>query len=478
MTVKKRLTVSNIIMIIAPVCITLLVGFLCFLAVYFTMHSSNGLGFSDTNKFYSTIQVASDAMYEVFEHGRENRRERLGIMSTLIDKNSMYILVYENGELFYESGNSTLKDESLMNAARDIKEKAFVSDDACQLYYYQADSGEDHYDLYLFNTASHTDNDSVKTVLIVSVIILCFAIVISILLTNRFLTKFVFRKIEEPLNILSKGVEEISNGNLDYRLEYENDDEFRPVCRNFNYMAGKLKQSVELLRKNEENRKELLLDISHDLRSPLTSIQAYVEGLSDGIANTPEKQKKYFETIKRKTVEIEKMVSSLLAYSKLEMEEFETDIRKLDLASFLNETVTSVCEEYRQRGLEIEFRKKADISAKIDEELFLRVASNLFENSLKYKNKPVGKMLVTLEREGEKAAVRFEDDGPGVNDDQLEKLFEIFYRTDKARNNPGSGNGIGLAFVKKAVGIMNGTVRAEKSRLGGLSIVITLEEEK
>lgn len=160
------------------------------------------------------------------------------------------------------------------------------------------------------------------------------------------------------------------------------------------------------------------------------------------------------------------------------MEEFETDIRKLDLASFLNETVTSVCEEYRQRGLEIEFRKKADISAKIDEELFLRVASNLFENSLKYKNKPVGKMLVTLEREGEKAAVRFEDDGPGVNDDQLEKLFEIFYRTDKARNNPGSGNGIGLAFVKKAVGIMNGTVRAEKSRLGGLSIVITLEEEK
>ena len=478
MTVKKRLAVSNIIMIIAPVCITLLVGLLCFVAVYFTMHSSNGLGFSDTNKFYSTIQVASDAMYEVFEHGRENRRERLDIMSTLIDKNSMYMLVYENGEIFYESGNSSLKDKALMDAATDIKDKAFVSDDNCQLYYYQADSGGEHYDLFLFNTPSHTDNDSVKAVLWVSIVILCFAIVVSILLTNRFLTKFVFKKIEEPLSILSKGVEEISNGNLDYRLKYENPDEFRPVCQNFNYMAGKLKQSVELLRKNEENRKELLLDISHDLRSPLTSIQAYVEGLSDGIANTPEKQRRYLETIKRKTVEIEKMVSSLLAYSKLEMEEFETDIIKADLGNFLSEAVGSVQDEYRQRGLEITLERKADITAKIDEELLLRVISNLFENSLKYKNKQVGKMLVTLCEANGKCEIRFEDDGPGVENSQLEKLFEIFYRTDKARNNPGSGNGIGLAFVKKAVGIMNGSVRAEKSSLGGLSIIISLEEEK
>lgn len=443
------------------------------------MHSSNGLGFSDTDKFYGTIQVASDAMYEVFEHGRENRRERLDVMSTLIDKNSMYMLVYENGEEFYEAGNTLLRDDTLMEAARDIRGKAFVSDDSCQLYYYQADSGNEHYDLFLFNTPSHTDNDSVKAALIISVIVLCAAIVISILFTNRFLTKFVFKKIEEPLNILSKGVEEISNGNLDYRLEYESDDEFRPVCNNFNFMAVKLKESVELLRKNEEDRKELLLDISHDLRSPLTSIRAYVEGLSDGIAKTPEMQKRYLDTIKRKTVEIEKMVSSLLAYSKLDMEKFETNIIKTDIGAFLGEAVAGVRDEYQKRGLEIEFDEKNSLSAKIDEELLLRVVGNLFENSLKYKNKPVGKMLVTLEEtDGGKAEIRFEDDGAGVDDDQLDRLFEIFYRTDKARNDPGSGNGIGLAFVKKAVGIMNGSVHAERSSLGGLSIIIDLEEEK
>lgn len=87
-----------------------------------------------------------------------------------------------------------------------------------------------------------------------------------------------------------------------------------------------LERSVEPARRNEENRKELLLDISHDLRSPLTSIRAYVEGLSDGVASTPEMQKRYLDTIKRKTEDIEKMVSALFAYSKLNMEEFEINM--------------------------------------------------------------------------------------------------------------------------------------------------------
>lgn len=130
----------------------------------------------------------------------------------------------------------------------------------------------------------------------------------------------------EPLELLSYGVDQISRGNLDYRLEYSKDDEFLPVCTAFNGMAERLERSVELARRNEENRKELLLDISHDLRSPLTSIRAYVEGLSDGVASTPEMQKRYLDTIKRKTEDIEKMVSALFAYSKLNMEEFEINM--------------------------------------------------------------------------------------------------------------------------------------------------------
>lgn len=476
MTVKKRLTISNIIMITAPVTAVLTVGAVCLGILYFLMNRSNGMGFSDSREFYSSIQTVSDKMYEVFEHSKKERINRLNIVSALIDRNSMYMLVYENGELFYESGNAGLKNDGLLSAANKIGEKSFVSDDVSQLYYYAADSGTDHYDLYLFNTASHTDNSMIKTVLIISAAVIIAAVLVTIQLTNRFLSEFVLRKIEQPLDMLSHGVDEISRGNLEYRLDYNENDEFTPVCRDFNFMAQTLKRSVDLARKNEENRKELLLGISHDLRSPLTSIQAYVEGLMTGVANTPEMKEKYLSTIKRKTTDIERMVSSLLAYSKLDMEVFSADTVNTDMKKFLCSFISSVYDEYYVKGLEVKAEGEDGITADIDEELFIRIATNLLDNSLKYKTKKCGTCTVKIGRnEKGKCEIEFADDGPGVDARCLPKLFDVFYRTDSARNNPGSGSGIGLAFVKKAVQTMGGDIRAEINEFGGLSVIIEPE---
>lgn len=476
MTIKKRLTVSNIIMITAPITAVLLVGAVCLGVLYFAMNRSNGMGFSDSREFYSSMQTISDKMYEVFEHSKEERINRLNILSTLIDRNSMYMLVYENGEFFYESGNAELKNDELLSAANKIGEKSFVSDDKSQLYYYTTVEGADRYDLYLFNTVSHTDNSMIKTVLIVSAVVIIIAVLLTIALTNRFLSKFVLKRIEQPLDILSHGVDEISRGNLEYRLDYNENDEFTPVCRDFNFMAQTLKRSVDLARKNEENRKELLLGISHDLRSPLTSIQAYVEGLMTGVANTPEMQEKYLSTIKRKTIDIERMVSSLLAYSKLDMEVFNADIVNTDMSKFMCSFVSSAYDEYYAKGLDVRVEGEDGINANIDEELFIRITTNLFDNSLKYKTKERGECAVKISRkENGRCEVEFADDGPGVKAQYLPKLFDIFYRTDSARNNPGSGSGIGLAFVKKAVQTMGGDIRAEINELGGLSVIIDLE---
>lgn len=476
MTIKKRLTVSNIIMITAPITAVLLVGAVCLGILYFAMNRSNGMGFSDSREFYSSMQTISDKMYEVFEHSKEERINRLNILSTLIDRNSMYMLVYENGELFYESGNAELKNDELRSAADKIGEKSFVSDDKSQLYYYTTVEGTDRYDLYLFNTVTHTDNSMIKTVLIVSAVVIIIAVLLTIALTNRFLSKFVLKRIEQPLDILSHGVDEISRGNLEYRLDYSENDEFTPVCRDFNFMAQTLKRSVDLTRKNEENRKELLLGISHDLRSPLTSIQAYVEGLMTGVANTPEMQEKYLSTIKRKTIDIERMVSSLLAYSKLDMEVFSADIVNTDMNKFMCSFVSSAYDEYYAKGLDVRVEGEDGINANIDEELFIRITTNLFDNSLKYKTKERGTCAVKVGRnENGKCEIEFADDGPGVDAQYLPKLFDIFYRTDSARNNPGSGSGIGLAFVKKAVQTMGGDIRAEINELGGLSVIIDLE---
>lgn len=170
------------------------------------------------------------------------------------------------------------------------------------------------------------------------------------------------------------------------------------------------------------------------------------------------------------------MVSSLFAYSKLDMEEFETKIDSVDVYQFLSDTVGNMQDEYEKNGLNILISKCDNITIKADADLLKRVTVNLLENSLKYKEKPIGNMLISISSNSGKAVIKFEDDGPGVDDDKLDKIFNVFYRTDKARSNTGGGSGIGLAFVKKAVESMNGTVRAERSSLGGLAIVIETEE--
>lgn len=477
MTVKKRLAISNIIMIIVPVAITAVIGLLCLGGVYITAHHSGGYGFEDTNDFYSVSQTLSGEMYEIFENDETDATDKLDAIANVINKDTMFISACKNGAEFYKSGNESLTDGALVKAAKEIGGNTFVSSEKCQLYYYTDSANGESYELYIYSTPSQIDNSNMKSAAFISVALVILAIFFSIFLTNRFLTRFALKKIEEPLELLSAGVAEISDGNLDYRIEYDGEDEFKPVCTAFNEMAARLKKSVELTQKNEQNRKELLLDISHDLRSPLTSIQAYVEGILDGVAQTPEMQRKYLETIKRKTTDIEKMVSSLFAYSKLDMEDAPLNTESISISRLISETAANLHDEYAAKGLEISVDIKDDLTVLADEEMLLRVAANLLDNSLKYKNKEVGRVLISVCEKDGRALVEFADDGPGVQDECYDKLFDIFYRTDKARSDTSAGSGIGLAFVKKAIELMNGRAWAKKSELGGLSIIVELEEQ-
>lgn len=477
MTVKKRITVSNIMMLTVPVATVLLVGLLCVGIIWLVLSRSNGLGFESSEEFYRVSSITSSKMYEIFEHSPTDARTKLRAVGETIDKETMFVRVCENGVDFYHSGNADMEDTSLLESAKLIGNNAFVSNENRQLYYYTDTLDGKQYDLYLFSNSAHTDNRMLKIAIIGTVIILLTVTQLSIILTGRFTTRFVFRRIEPPLKLLTAGVEQISRGNLDYRLDYTEDDEFKPVCTAFNDMAARLKASVELARRNEENRKELLLDISHDLRSPLTSIRAYVEGLSDGVASTPEMQKRYLDTIKRKTEDIEKMVSALFAYSKLDMDELEINMESMDVSAFLSSTVGQLYDEYAENGLEVTFEPSPSVRIGADEELLLRIMMNLLDNSRKYRTRETGRCVISVSREGDRAQIEFADDGPGVEDSCLDKLFDIFYRTDKARSNTGSGSGIGLAFVKKAVSAMGGEVYAQKSRFGGLSVIIIFDTE-
>ncbi|MDD3231422.1 MAG: HAMP domain-containing sensor histidine kinase, partial [Oscillospiraceae bacterium] len=263
------------------------------------------------------------------------------------------------------------------------------------------------------------------------------------------------------------------DGNLDYRLEYKEKDEFLPICQDFNDMAERLKDSVERSRREEESRKELMAGISHDLRSPLTSIQAYVEGLLDGVAKTPEAQRKYLTTIKSRAEELEGMVSRILTYSRLELENAPRDAMTLRLDEYLKSEIGVISADYAERGLDITC-ELAPFAVTADVNELHQIIMNLADNSLKYKTKERATLRVTLSDEGETCRLTFADDGPGVPADALGKLFDVFYRADPSRSDRGKGSGLGLAIVEKTAHRMGGAVKAKNGEKGGLMIIMEL----
>jgi len=301
----------------------------------------------------------------------------------------------------------------------------------------------------------------------------------TIYFTNRLLTKFVFAKVEQPLEVLSDGVHQIRDGNLDHRIIHYSDDEFKPICEDFNEMAVRLKASVEEIQKNERNRKELLASISHDLRSPLTSVKAYVEGLLDGVAATPETQREYLLTIKQKTDDINSMVSQLFLYSKMDMGNYPTSPERLNTGKEISDFISACREEYKTKGLIIETSGIPTDSYIYADPVQLRsIFANILDNSAKYKDKDIAGISVSCNTDGYIIRIVFEDDGPGVPDEALPKLFDVFYRSDPSRNNPQKGSGLGLAIAAKTVERMNGRIYAQNRKEGGLRMVIEIPEIK
>ncbi|MDD5936049.1 MAG: HAMP domain-containing sensor histidine kinase [Clostridiales bacterium] len=309
----------------------------------------------------------------------------------------------------------------------------------------------------------------------ITTILMLMILTVLVFITNRALTRFIYKSIMSPLQTLTEGVHEIRDGNLDYRIEYNNKDEFAVICDDFNEMAVRLSDMVEQRLKDEQNRRELIAGISHDLRTPLTAIKAYLEGIEKGVADTKEKQNRYLGTMKQKTIDLEYIINQLFLFSKLDIGEFPMHLEEVNLTDELGEMVQSIREEYSQKGLTIILKEgKNAVYCNIDEVLFLNILHNILGNSVKYKDKEKIIAEIIVRNLGDYIKIVIEDNGPGVDESRIERLFDVFYRGDEARQNSHSGSGLGLAITAKIVERMGGTICAENVATGGLRIIITL----
>jgi signal transduction histidine kinase len=376
-----------------------------------------------------------------------------------------------------------------------------------ELFAQKLAAGGREYVIYVLNRRNAVFFDNPGVFFTLTSILIYSAFFLLIFATNRFLISFVFKRIRQPLKVLSDGVHQIRDGNLEHRIVYGEPDEFFQICDDFNEMARRLKSSVDEVQKNEHNRKELIANISHDLRSPLTSIKAYVEGLLDGVANTPESRLSYLRIIKSKTEDINSMVSKLFLFSKLDMGNYPSYPEKLDIGREISDFVAASREDYAARGLRIEIAAlPAGTCIFADPTQLRSVFANILDNSAKYSDHASALAVISCLLPdsmrgmcsmggmngfsgmggaigmhnsfgmGRHVRIVFEDNGPGVPEDALPKLFEVFYRLDPSRSNPQKGSGLGLAIVKKALDGMNSRIYAENRKDGssGLRVIVAI----
>ena len=251
MTVKKRLFWSNILMILVPVIATVLIGVLCMGFIWFALIHGMGIGIHDPDEFEVACTAISEGVKESLENGSD-----FSSIQAILEKNQLTLRVDSETESVYTYGEEESDDSALYAAADLLDNQATIAKNGRMLYARQITADGISYTIYLtggyYNTRSYAD---LKTAVVLAAILILFTIFASILFTNRFLTKFVWKRIEEPLDILVNGVHELRDGNLDYRITYERQDEFLPVCQDFNEMAGRLKEMVQRIQQQERSRK-------------------------------------------------------------------------------------------------------------------------------------------------------------------------------------------------------------------------------
>ena len=243
--------------------------------------------------------------------------------------------------------------------------------------------------------------------------------------TNLYLTKHLFRHIQKPLDILVSGVKRIQEGNLDAPIGYVVPDEFKPACDAVDEMAARLKTSLEA-QSRQQQKQELIAGMSHDLKSPLTSIRAYTEGLLDGAAKDEQTQARYLQTIYAKETELETLVNRLFSFAKLDLSEAPAKPEALEISG----TFAEIAAGFEAEGLDVRLDDLPDETVMADRELLSRCMSNLLDNSRKYRASHV---VISADISGDTVSISVSDDGPGVEASQLEKIFELGYRTDSAR---------------------------------------------
>ena len=484
MTIKKKIFITNTVMILAALLVLLGVGRLLltiFQHTFLTHQSENAELSAHTTQVQQMLeenpgygedwQQWADALdsYDfrlavrdqdgetVYSNLSQTETESVDSIGEQDDSDT------ESGHHGHDHASVITVSTFFINSVTVLSARFPVDDTTYQIY---AASSADEESLF------STDRRVFQLFLLLFITIGAF-VILAILLASRMFTKKLVRQIMEPVDQLAAAASRIESGDLTQPVVYPRDDEFRNVCDSFNQMQRHLKEGMEQNAAYEKARTEMISGISHDLRTPLTSVKGYIKGLQDGVANTEEKRRQYLDIAYSCACDMEGLLAKLFYYSKLETGNMPFYKQKTDMGEYLGRYVEGKKDLIAEKScLEFQSICQGDCFLDIDQEQMKRVFDNFVENSFKYAHAEPLIMKIMLEKEQDDSlTIVFCDNGVGVPPAKLSHLFEQFYRGDEARSD-GEGSGLGQ-YIVKAHG---GTIRAENQ--GGLHLIMNFRNKK
>ncbi|RAP73691.1 HAMP domain-containing sensor histidine kinase [Paenibacillus montanisoli] len=302
-------------------------------------------------------------------------------------------------------------------------------------------------------------------------------IFIAIMILNGVLSIIISRKVIRPLKTLTDATIRVTNGDLDFSMKTSGKGEISVLANAFDDLRKRLKESMRKQLEMEEVRKWSLASFTHDFANPLMAAKGYIQGLLEGVANTPEKQKAYLDTIKVKIDETERLYRSFVLFYKLNLHQMTFKMNRIHIISYLHEFIQNYDTQLQLHNgkIELDVQAIANPFVYADEEHLKRVLNNILENSIKYCSNPI-KIQINLSENENKIKILITDNGPGVKDDEIPYLFDRFFRAK--HNKTVKGSGLGLSIASYTIKEMGGECGIISGRKNGFSIWFTLSQEK
>lgn len=460
MKFKTRLRVTFISIILLPLLLTIM----AFVVIgIYLMNVQKGIGIQEldyammSENMQEFVNTTDRAYYYLLDQAQKDASvledvEYLQKVDSDVSRRSTYLIVRKGDELYY-TGNEAAAEKIFERLPGygdgDLSEDSGYYYNDLEKYVKQID--------FLFTDGSEGSvfvitrvNSLISKHLLIDMFI---AILLILIFTSMMLTQWIHKGVFNPINELNVAMRKIKEGNFDYALQTDAKGEIGDLYRNYEDMRLRLKESIEEKAQHEKQNKELVSNISHDLKTPITAIKGYVEGIMDGVADTPEKIDKYIKTIYNKANDMDRLINELTVYSGIDNNRIPYNFHRLNVADYFGDCVEEVGLDLESKNIKLNYSNLVEPDTIIiaDPEQMKKVINNIISNSAKYMDKACGIIDIRILDEVDSIRVEIEDNGKGIAQKDLTKIFERFYRTDASRNSAQGGSGIGLSIVKKII---------------------------